>query len=73
MYNFKGQTTPAIHQLLESHNIHVVLHCTDRLQPMDVAVNKPAKDFLKRQFEQWYAAEVTQQLEAASNRVAEEI
>ena len=43
MDNFKG-------------NIHVCLlppNTTDLLQPMDIAVNKPAKDFLKRNFEEW--------------------
>ena len=29
---------------------------------MDIAVNKPAKDFLKLRFEQWYSDEVTKQL-----------
>ena len=28
---------------------------------MDVSVNKPAKDYLKRRFEEWYAGEVTKQ------------
>ena len=32
------------------------------LQPMDVAVNKPAKDFLKRCFEQWYYEQIANQL-----------
>ena len=27
---------------------------TDQLQPLDISVNKPAKEFLKRKFEQWY-------------------
>ena len=30
---------------------------------MDISVNKPAKDYLKRQFEQWYSEQVTNQLE----------
>ena len=29
---------------------------------MDISVNKPAKDFLKREFEQWYAEQVMRQL-----------
>ena len=30
---------------------------------MDLSVNKPAKDFLKRKFEQWYAEEINNQLQ----------
>ena len=48
MDNFKGQKTSSINQILEDHNIHVSLipsNTTDLLQSMDVAVNKPAKDF----------------------------
>ena len=33
---------------------------------MDIAVNKPAKRFLKRKFEQWYSEEVTKQLEGVA-------
>ena len=29
---------------------------------MDIAMNKPAKDFLKRRFEQWHLDEVTKQV-----------
>jgi len=36
---------------------------TDLLQPMDLSVNKPAKDFLKRHFEDWYSQQVTKQFE----------
>ena len=34
---------------------------------MDIAVNKPAKDFLKRRFEEWYSKEVTKQLKGISD------
>jgi len=65
MDNFRGQVTPAINNLLEENDIHVSLlppNTTDRLQPMDISVNKPAKDFLKRKFQEWYADQVTEQL-----------
>ena len=45
-------------ELMEGNNIHTCLmppNSTDRLQPMDVAVNKPAKAFLKQKFQMWYA------------------
>ena len=63
--NFKGQVTTTNTNLLEQNNIHVCLlppNTTDLLQPMDISVNKPAKEYLKR-FEQWYSGEVTNQLE----------
>ena len=48
MDNFKDQITASVLTLLEENNIHVCLlppNTTDRLQPIDVSVNKPAKDF----------------------------
>ena len=63
--NFSAQVTPNIMQLLAKHNIHVVTlppNCTNRLQPMDLTVNKAAKDFLKRKFTSWYAQQVAVQL-----------
>ena len=53
MDNFKGQITESVSSLLDQYNIHVCLlplNTTDRLQPMDVLINKPAKDHLKKQF-----------------------
>ena len=46
--NFKAQTTSSILKLLDSHNLDIVLlpaNCTDRLQPLDLSINKAAKDF----------------------------
>ena len=54
MDNFKGQITSSVTSLLEENSIHICLlppNTTDRLQPMDISVNKPAKDFQRRQFE----------------------
>ena len=42
---FKGQCTENLFRILEENHISVVLippNCTDRLQPLDVSVNKPA-------------------------------
>ena len=66
MDNFKGQITESIFSLLDSNNIHVCLlpsNTTDRLQPMDISVNKPAKYHLRDQFNQWYSERVAAQLE----------
>ena len=70
MDNFKGQVTTPINELLEAHNIQVCLlppNTTDLLQPIDIAVNKPAKDFLKRKFERWYSDEVMKLLKGISD------
>ena len=64
--NFRGQTTDAILSLLRSHNIvpiQLPANCTDKLQPLDISINKPMKDHLKTSFQQWYAQEVKKQLE----------
>ena len=62
--HFKGQLTEKVTECLEKHNIHSVLvpvNCTDRLQPLDLSVNKAAKAFLQSQFQNWYANEVSKQ------------
>ena len=64
--NFKGQCTEAILKLLDENNVSVVLippNCTDRLQPLDVSINKSAKEFLRRKFHSWYAENICAQLE----------
>ena len=52
--NFKAQITPNILTLLDKNNVNVVLippKCTDRLQPLDVSVNKAVKNQLRTQFQ----------------------
>ena len=52
MDNFRGQIVPSVTDLLEANNIHTCLlppNTTDKLQPMDLSVNKPAKDFLEKE------------------------
>ena len=59
--NFKGQCTEELLKFLDSNNINVILippNCTDRLQPLDLSINKAAKEFLRRQFHKWYANQV---------------
>ena len=29
--------------------------CTDRMQSLDTCINKAAKEFLRREFQEWYA------------------
>ena len=74
MDNFKAQITQKVYELLNSYDIHTCVlppNTTDRLQPLDVAVNKPAKDFLRRRFDEWYAQQVMLQLEGKSDEEIE--
>ena len=61
---FKGQTTSRVLNLLQSRNLFYVIippNCTDRLQPLDVSVNRAAKQFLWKKFENWYADNIVAQ------------
>lgn len=63
---FKGHTTQLVLDHLKSNNIRVVkvpANCTDKLQPMDVPINKPMKDEMRKRFQGWYAESVRKQLE----------
>jgi len=60
---FKGQCTPQVLKLLEdNHTLYVTIpnNCTDRLQPLDLSVNK---DFLRAKFQEWYGMQICQQME----------
>ena len=57
--DFSGQTTQVIFDHLKKHGIMYVLipkTCADRLQPMDLSVNKPFNDRLKQSFQTWYVS-----------------
>ena len=76
MDNFKGQMTPVIHKLLEANSIHVCLllaNTTDLLQPMDVVVKKPTKDFLECKFEHCYSDKVMSHLQGIADVESAEI
>ena len=62
---FKGQCTPVILELLEQNNIDIVFvaaNCTSWLQPLDVSVNKAVKNFMRDEFQRWYAEQIQQQV-----------
>ena len=51
-------------QLLEENYIDVIFvppNCTDQLQPLDLSMNKSAKDLLKAKFQQWYSDQIFEQ------------
>ena len=74
--NFKGQVTETIFGRLEEYNIHTCrlpANTTDQLQPMDLSVNKAAKDFLRDRFQKWYAEQITEQLEGENEEDIEAV
>ena len=63
---FRGHRGSVIEDLLKENNlipVPIPSNCTDRLQPVDVSVNKPLKDHLRKNFTAWYSSQVQQQLE----------
>ena len=69
---FKGQCTNDVLQILKENHIDTLLipaSCTDRLQPLDVSVNKSAKVFLRKKFQLWYSEQVCSQLQNESGEV----
>ena len=66
---FKAQCTATVLQVLEENNILALVppHCTDRLQPLDIAVNKSVKEFLRAEFHDWYSKLVCKQLEESND------
>ena len=62
---FKGQCTDQFLSLLKDNGIHILIvlaNYSDRLQPLDISINKAAKEFLRRQFQDWYAAKISDQM-----------
>ena len=62
---FKGQTTLKVKALLGKHHVRVLIvpaNCTHKLQPLDISINKPFKEAMKKQFQLWYASEVRELL-----------
>jgi len=69
---FKGQWTEEVLQILEDNNVERVCipaNCTDWLQPLDVSVNKPAKEFLREKFQDWYASQIIDQFDKDMQQV----
>ena len=50
---FKGQQTTKFKDLIHANNIRMVVvpdNCINKLQPIDLAINKPLKDAIKKWF-----------------------
>ena len=67
---FRAHQDKTMLDKLHTNNIKCVFVpacCTDRLQPLDLSVNKDYKDELKGCFQQWYSNEVTNQISAVED------
>lgn len=73
---FKAQMGDDFLEFLEEKNIKVVYVpacCTDRLQPMDVSVQKAVKNHLRSSFEHWYSDEIVKQLDTTKDELEHDI
>ena len=62
---FKAQFTPTVLQALKENHIPVALvpaKCMNRLQPLDISINKSVKQFLRGEFHDWYASQTCSQI-----------
>ena len=67
---YRGHKGSEIEDLLkENHLLPVPIpsNFSDRLQPVDVSVNKPLKNQLCNNFTRWYASEVQEQFEKGTS------
>ena len=73
---FRGQCTEKKCLLLETKHVLIEVvpaNCTDRLQPLDVSVNKAAKENLRSQFQEWYSEQIFQQLQEDCENTAQPV
>ena len=73
---FRGQSTDNTFALLEDNHVLVAVvpaNCTDRLQQLDVSVNKAAKEFLHGQFQEWYSEQICHQLQEGNESIPQPV
>ena len=66
----KGQTAQNVLSLLEEYHLMYMIvppNCTDRLQPLDVNVNRAPKHFIRGKLESWYADRIMSKQERGQN------
>ena len=64
---FTGQMTSDVKEVIEKHNFIVVNipgNMTEYYQVLGLTVNKYAKAFTRKKFNEWYAKEIHRQLDA---------
>ena len=66
---FRGHLTPAVKDKLELNSVSYVLvpaNLTNRFHPLDVSVNKAAKNVIRKCYSKYYRSEVQRQLTAGA-------
>ena len=67
MDTFKGQDNDIVPNLCKKHFYQVVIvphNLTNKFQPLDITVNKPAKSFISNKYNEWlFAEQVAKQLQ----------
>ena len=66
MDTFKGQDNDIVLNICKKHFclVVIVLHnLTNKFQPLDITVNKPAKSFISNKYNEWFAEQVPKQLQ----------
>lgn len=62
---FKGQFISSVSQLLSDNHIQIAVvsaNLTDRLQPLDIRVNKSVKELLCKEFSLWHSDQMCRKL-----------
>ena len=62
---FKGQDNDEVAKLCRINNCALIIvphNLTNKFQPLDITVNKPAKSFIKDKYNMWYTEQVAKQL-----------
>ena len=63
---FRGQWTDAVKSIIEENNgkmTPVPANMTNVVQPLDLAVNRSCKSFLRNHSQDWYSNEIRKQME----------
>lgn len=66
MDTFKGQDNDLVIDLCKKHFCQVAIvphNLTNKFQPLDITVNKPAKSFISNKYNEWFSEQVSQQLQ----------
>ena len=62
MDTFKGQDNEAVLELCRKNNCEVIIvprNLTNKFQPLDITVNKPAKSFISKSYNEWFSEQVS--------------
>ena len=66
MDTFKGQNNDTLKKLYAENNRDIVIvpqNLTNKFQPLDLSINKAAKSFIQKKYNDWFADQVFKQLQ----------